>query len=248
MEKSEIGQRIVAILGLECSPLAVKFLKPGDSAPPGYDDSQKLRYCQSLMMAKRGRKVLLSGENITCPAAAAGFGFKPLPEKLARGEMMHVMGSFATPAAAATTMELMPRLKQGECSGVLVTSLEQAEFEPNVVVLEGEPEKLTWAAQADTFDEGGRHSFETGVLQATCIDVTLVPYVKGKLNANLGCYGCRDGTDIPCTETVLGLPGSHLERIAGALEKLAEKAIPRSRAKGAYLSLAARDEQNSCGD
>lgn len=244
MEKADLNQKMVTLLGLECPPLAVKLLRPGDPVPAGYDGSQKLRYCQSLMMGKHGRKVLLNGENITCPASASAFGFKPLVEKLANGEMMCGMGLFGTPAAAARTMELMPRLKQGECSGVLVAPLDQADFDPDVVVLEGMPEKLMWVALADIFDEGGRHGFQTGVFQATCIDSTLVPYMTEKLNANLGCYGCRDGTDIPEAECLLGFPGSQLGRIVNALEKLAEKAIPRSREKGAHKSLAACDGQH----
>lgn len=244
MKNSGYSAKMVDLLGLECPPLAAKLLKTGDPVPEGYDHSQKMRYCQALMMGKHGRKVLLNGENITCPASASAFGFKPLPEKLANGEMMYGMGLFGNSGAAATTIGLMPRLKQGECAGVLVAPLDQADFDPDVVILEGKPEKLMWVALADIFDEGGRHSFQTGVFQATCIDSTLVPYLTGKLNANLGCYGCRDATDIPEVECLIGFPAKDLAKIVKGLEGLADKAIPRSRAKGAFKSMAACDGQH----
>ncbi|TDA69884.1 MAG: hypothetical protein D9V47_03540 [Clostridia bacterium] len=31
------------------------------------------------------RKVLLTADNLSCPAAAAAFGLRPLPEKIAKG-------------------------------------------------------------------------------------------------------------------------------------------------------------------
>lgn len=41
-----------------------------------------------------GKKVLITAENISCPASAAAFGLKPLPEMLAPGKMLFNMGLF----------------------------------------------------------------------------------------------------------------------------------------------------------
>jgi uncharacterized protein (DUF169 family) len=54
------------------------------------------------------------------------------------------------------------------------------------------------------------------------------------MNFSLGCYGCREATDLDTGEAVLGFPGVLLPELAAALEQLAEKAVPRSRAKAAY--------------
>jgi uncharacterized protein (DUF169 family) len=151
--------------------------------------------------------------------------------------MMSTMGLFGSPEAAAKTIALMPRLEQGRFNAVLVSPLEKFETPPDVVVIEAEPEKLMWVGLADIFDTGGRHSIETGVFQATCVDSTVVPFVKQKMNFCLGCYGCRDATDITQNETVLGLPASSLDRIMTALEKLSQKAMPRARSKAAFRAL-----------
>ncbi|MDZ7822550.1 MAG: DUF169 domain-containing protein [Candidatus Marinimicrobia bacterium] len=89
----------------------------------------------------------------------------------------------------------------------------------------------------------GRFSVEssTAVLQATCVDATLIPYVHKKFNMSFGCYGCRDATDIGPNETVLGFPFSEFESIARTIEFLQEKAIPNSRGKNA-LALLKRNE------
>ncbi|NCO67824.1 MAG: hypothetical protein COY75_09285 [Nitrospirae bacterium CG_4_10_14_0_8_um_filter_41_23] len=237
MQYKDYASRMISILKMDHPPLAVKLLKAVDPVPEGFDNTKRLRFCQSLMMAKHGHKILLTPENITCPAAASAFGFKPLPEKLAGGEVMYTMGLFGNREAGAKTLGLMPRLKQGECSAVLITPLEKADFEPDVIVLEEKTEKLMWIGLADIFNTGGRHAFQTSIFQTACIDSTVVPYLTGKLNASLGCYGCRDATDILDEESLIGFPAKRLEEIVSSLERLSEKAIPRVRAKGALKTL-----------
>lgn len=237
MNSRDYSEKLTTLVGLTSSPLGVKFITPGQSEPGEWSTEIKLRFCQSLMLARKGEMVALTPENITCPASASAFGLKPLPEKLQNGEMMFTMGLFGSPQAAATTTALMPRLEPGKYSAVLIAPLEKFDTLPDVVVLEAEPEKLMWVGLADIFETGGRHALETGVFQATCVDATVVPFVKQKLNFCLGCYGCRDATDIPHSETVLGFPAASLDRLIAALEKLSEKAMPRSRSKAAYRAL-----------
>ena len=78
---------------------------------------------------------------------------------------------------------------------------------PDVVVVEDEVEKLMWIALARLNAQGGRRiESSTAVLQATCVDATLIPFVRKQFNLSFGCYGCRDATDIGTNETVLGFP------------------------------------------
>jgi uncharacterized protein (DUF169 family) len=237
MKPIDYSVKIAKILGLEFPVLGVKLAKTGEETSEHWHSDKKLRFCQALMLARKGGHIKLTSENITCPAAASAFGLKPLAEKLETGEMMFGMGLFGSPEAAAKTTGLMPRLERGKYSAVLVAPLEKFDTMPDVIVIEAEPEKLMWVGLADIFETGGRHSLETGVFQATCVDVTVVPYIKQRLNFCMGCYGCRDATDIEHSETVLGFPASSLERISAALENLSQKAMPRSRSKAAFRAL-----------
>ncbi|MGQ9558540.1 MAG: DUF169 domain-containing protein [Desulfurispora sp.] len=232
---------MTAVLNLSHAPLAVKFWKPGEEIPDSLERKQNLRYCQALMLAQQGHHILLNKENIACPASASAFGFRPLPDKLASGEVTFNMGIFGTREAGLKSLALMPRLPLGTCTAVQITPLAAVTIQPDVIILKATPEQLMWLALADNYDQGGRHYFQTGVFQATCIDATLVPYLTGRMNANLGCYGCRDGTDIQDSEALLGFPAANLHRIIHALERLAEKAIPRARSKNAYKNMDACD-------
>ena len=61
--------------------------------------------------------------------------------------------------------------------------------------------------------------------------------VEQRLNFSLGCYGCREATDLGQDETVLGFPAADLDGVLDALERLRRAAVPRSRAKRAYMAL-----------
>jgi uncharacterized protein (DUF169 family) len=63
----------------------VTFIAPDEPVPEATMVLEGHRYCQALMRARRGEHVVLDGEGIACPAAAAAFGFRPLPEGLKNG-------------------------------------------------------------------------------------------------------------------------------------------------------------------
>lgn len=230
---SEIGN----ILGLSAKSVGVKFIF--DGVMP--DNSEKLtgyRYCQALMRARHGAHVTLDAAGIACPAAAAAFGFKPLPDALQSG--MGLMG-FGITADKETGIEMfkgMTSLEQGRLKALYLFPLETAIVQPDIVVVEDEIEKLMWIVLAEVNNrKGKRVDSDTAVLQATCVDAAVIPYIKQKLNMSFGCYGCRDATDIGSNETVLGFPFKDFEGIIKNLEHLAQKAIPASRAKNALTLL-----------
>jgi uncharacterized protein (DUF169 family) len=239
MDLEKSAKVLTEILGLKYNPIAVKFFEKIESLD-GFELPSDRRYCQILMGAREGQKLMLTTENIACPAAAWALGFKEPPPKLSSGEMPAAMGIFANPAAVRNTLATMPRLQMGKYNMVTACPLAQAPFEPDVVVIESNPEQLMWIALAKVFEAGGRLNFSTAVLQATCVDVTILPFLTQQMNANLGCYGCRESTNLAESETVLGFPIKDLEEIVSSLQKLNEKAIPRVRGKIIYKSLLAR--------
>ena len=232
-------QVIQEVTGMHTHPVGAKFFSDVVNID-GFEAAPDRRYCQVLMEARCGAKRLLSAENTSCPAAAAAFGFKPLPEKLANGDMLAGYGIFETNDAAKVTVHTMPRLEPNKWAMLALCPLAEAPFEPDVIVAESQPEHLMWLALASVYDTGGRLEFSTAILQATCVDALVVPFAEQKLNASLGCYGCRDATDIDDSETVVGFPYKDLERIVRNLEALGERTIPRVRSKSVYQALQKR--------
>lgn len=73
-------------LGMDSYPVGIKFLQDNKKADNylsnKIDKKNNYRYCQALMKARYGNRVMLNKNNIACPVSAAAFGFKPLAEKL----------------------------------------------------------------------------------------------------------------------------------------------------------------------
>ena len=223
------------ILGLKWSPVAVKLVKSDESINEVPSMSPKrLRYCQLLMEARKGKSATLTAENIACPAAAAALGLMLLPEKISSGKMLKTLGLFESEEAAATTMAQMSRMKMGEVKAIAAAPLENAIFRPDVVIIEDKPEKVMWINLAAIHETGGRLSFSSAVFQACCVDVTVIPYLTKNVNVSLGCYGCRDATDIADDECLVGIPMKKLGEIITSLKALAQKAMPEARNKGVY--------------
>ncbi len=241
MDMKEAASVMKEILGLTYEPIAVKFLTE-KAQLAGFEMPSERRYCQVLMGAREGKKLLLTGDNISCPAAAWALGFKGPPAKLSSGEMPAGMGIFGSPAAAKNTLDTMPRLEMGKYQMVACCPLGQAPFEPDVVVLESAVEHLMWVALAQVFETGGRLEFSTAILQATCVDGTIIPFLTQRIHASLGCYGCREATNMAENECVVGFPIKDLNNIVNSLQKLNERAIPRVRGKAVYHALLSRKD------
>jgi uncharacterized protein (DUF169 family) len=233
-----LGAKLATLLGLTGSAVGVRMLPDGEH-PPGVEPLLHHRYCQAVMRARRGEAVLLTPEELACPAAAAAFGWRSLPENLHSGQGLVGFGIVSDPAVARRMFERMPRLPQGLCSSIHLYPLDRTtSAAPDVVLVEEEVEKLMWISLAYLHTQGGeRLESSTAVLQATCVDATVVPFSSGRLNFSYGCYGCRDATDLANGEAVLGFPGAALPGIVAHLEFLAQRALPVSRSKKAYSAL-----------
>ncbi|MDM7911482.1 MAG: DUF169 domain-containing protein, partial [Methanotrichaceae archaeon] len=236
-EIQELGARMKAILGLSTSPVGVRFLTTND-AVDGAKTFGRHRYCQALMLARHGQNVVLDAKGVSCPAAARAFGFRPLPEQLRTGKGLVGFGIVSEEKVAEMMFEKMPHLEMGAIQQIHLYPLEKAEWLPDLVVVEDEVEKLMWIILAYLHaQKGERVQSNTAVLQATCVDSTVIPYLESRLNFSFGCYGCRDATDMGPGEAVLGFPASYLPDIVEHLDYLNKKALPYSRGKHAFEAL-----------
>jgi len=227
-------------VGLEYLPVGVKF-----HAENNYhnDNGGDYRLCQAVMEARHGKTVIITKENISCPAAAAALGLKPLPKNLQDGSMLCGYGIFKEKEAGVNVMNMMTRIELGKYFAVEVKPLSEYSALPDVVTIEDEVEKLMWIALAYLNEKGGRLDFSTSILQAVCVDSVVLPFLSQKINMSFGCYGCRDATDAQPNEALLGFPGSKLEMVIGNLEHLNIQAIKRSRAKNVYKAFINRRKE-----
>ncbi|MDD4366905.1 MAG: DUF169 domain-containing protein [Eubacteriales bacterium] len=230
-----MSAKLKELLDLKNDIVGVKMLKD-NKLLQGYDSSKKYTFCQFIMKAREGKKLLATSENIACANGASALGFMPVPEKLMSGEFLEKLGSFKK-EGGKKTMESIPRFEQGQFSGIALAPLAKVDFDPDIIILETVPEKLMWLSLSTIYENGGRLEFTSSISNGTCVDTTVVPFIEQKLNVTLGCYGCRNATNIPDDHLLAGFPANQMEGIIDSIEKINEKAMPRAREKRAYARL-----------
>ncbi|MGK9476406.1 DUF169 domain-containing protein [Melioribacter sp. OK-6-Me] len=233
-----ISETLIQSVGLEYEPVGIKFYET--YSLNGIPKAEDHRICQLVMRARKGEKLVLTKDGISCPAAAAALGFKPLPKNLQDGTMLQGYGIFRDKDVAVKVMEAMPRLEQSKYEAIEAKPLKDWEDNPDVIVIEDEVEKLMWISLAYLNEEGGRLNMSTSILQAICVDAIVLPFKTQKINMSFGCYGCRDATDAKSSEAILGLPSAKLDMVYENIKYLKSKAIDRSRAKQIYQAFAKR--------
>lgn len=237
MNYKELSEELTRILGLELPPVGVKFLKEGEAENyPDYDAGTHYTFCQFLMKAREGEKLLANGKNIACANGASALGFMPVPDKLKAGDFFEVLGSFEKEAGKKMMAEL-PRFEPDQYAAIVMAPVADADFEPDVISVQGKPEQLMWLSLGVLHHEGGRLNFSTSISNGSCVDITVVPQLTQKINVTLSCYGARNATSIPDDHMLAGFPGDQLEAIVESLRIIEEKSMPRTRAKKAYNRL-----------
>jgi uncharacterized protein (DUF169 family) len=222
---------LMEVLRLRWSPVAISLIPVGAQLPDAPQPREKLRYCQSLMAARRGKTLLMPARCHACPDGTTILGLTEIPDKLASGELYIRFGKLATIEAARQMVAERPRLEPHSIQATLVAPLAQAVIPPDVIAVIAQPEQMMWLCMAASFYTGKRFDFKVSGYNAQCVETTLFPYTSGKINISLGCYGCRASSDISDDLMFMGIPAAEMQGLIQGLEALGKKAIPDSRAK-----------------
>ncbi len=230
-EYARLSKALEAILGLRWKPIAVTLI-PKDSALPDVPlPRSRLRYCQALMMARRGKTLLMPPQLHACPDGTNILGLTNVPPKLASGEIYIKFGKLASMEAAHQMIAERPHLPECSIRATLVSPLDKPAMKPDVVIIVAPPEGMMWLCMASSFYTGKRFNFKVSGYNSQCIEATLCPYTTGEINISLGCYGCRAASDIGDDMMFMGVPLAKLASLVDGLEELGKKAIPDSRLK-----------------
>lgn len=224
------------ILALRWSPVAVSLIPANAPLPDVPMPSAKLRHCQSIMAARRGHSLLMTPPCHACPDGTHVLGMTEIPPKLASGELYVRFGKLDSMEAARQMVKERPCLPGRSIGATLVAPLKNAFHTPDVIVVIANPEQLMWLCMGASYYSGKRFDFKVSGYNALCVETTVIPYITGKINISLGCYGCRGSSDISDDLMFMCIPLAEMARVIQGLEELGKKAIPDSRAK-IYLPL-----------
>jgi uncharacterized protein (DUF169 family)/NAD-dependent dihydropyrimidine dehydrogenase PreA subunit len=234
-EKRELyagwAAQLKQILGLRWEPVAITLVPSGEPLPDVPQPRERLRYCQSLMAARRGRSFMMPANKHACPDGTSILGLTQMPAKLASGELYLLFHKLDSIEAAQHMALERPMLEPRSVAATVVTPLAQAACDPQVIAVFDTPEQVMWLLMSSSYYTGHRSTLHASGYNAQCVETTLIPYQSGELNVSFGCYGCRASSDIGDDLMFVGIPVAKMPEVVRGLNELGKKAIPQSRAK-----------------
>jgi uncharacterized protein (DUF169 family)/NAD-dependent dihydropyrimidine dehydrogenase PreA subunit len=227
----EYASVLDGILKLRWKPVAVTLIQKGEPFPHVPVPRVKLRYCQSLIMARRGKQILMPPSSHACPDGTSILGLTKIPPKLASGDIYTKLGKLASKEAAQTLVNSRSTLPEESIRATLVTPLDDPVMRADIVVIMAPPETMMWLSMASTYFTGKRMNFQMGSYNAQCLETTVYPYTTREINLSLGCYGCRAISDLSDDLMFMGIPLAKTEQLIAGLTHLGQKAIPDARSR-----------------
>lgn len=225
MNYEEISKKLVEILDLPQSPVAVKFAKSAGEIPEGISEiGESMRHCGMISKAaKEGNVFFATADKHQCMGGAWALGLKELSSSLKSGEFYYKLGKFNSWAACMRTISKIPHIEAPGGSSEPVTyatvyaPLEKTPFDPHVVIIVTKPIAMLKLAQACLYKSGGRLFSEFAGIQSVCADTCAYPYMTGEVNFSLGCDGSRKFSGIDDEYMVMGIPAEMIQEVADAL-------------------------------
>ena len=195
---SSISQELQKILGLKYEPVGVTLYREGEPLPgdpPFYPGNLK-SYCQAVVLAGQGRRLLLAKEQLGCKLGTSALGFEKDMEGFLDDGVLekYGVGLFATEEASAATIRRSFFLEPGKTQAALIAPLASfaAHAGPQVVAFTADSEQVMWLLYALNYQRGGRLDLpQSGGALGGCADITVLPLLEKVPNVTFLGLGCR---------------------------------------------------------
>ena len=214
---SSISQELQKILGLKFEPVGVTLYREGEPLPgdPPFTRENLKSYCQAVVLAGQGRRLLLAKEQLGCKLGTCALGFEEDMEGFLDDGVLekYGVGLFATEEASAATIRRSFFLEPGKTQAALIAPLASfaAHASPQVVVFTADSEQVMWLLYALNYQRGGRLDLpQSGGALGGCADITVLPLLEKVPNVTFLGLGCRLKTGLDPCHLMLGAPGEAL--------------------------------------
>jgi uncharacterized protein (DUF169 family) len=227
MKWKEVDQELKELLRLRTEPVAYARLEREDDLSDMKDIfrvPQAATFCQVLYMARALRLTIGVGRSDKVGERCMRIhGVQPTTEESMRAEAEMLSSTwFKNPNEAyrqqLDTYRVPPR------EAVVVAPLSIATFEPDVVMVFGNPAQLMLLMCGMQKEKYERFEFSfTG--EGACADSLARCYVTGKPSLAIPCYGERSIGQVADDELVIAMPPAEIERAISGMRTLSMTAI-----------------------
>lgn len=203
-------------------PIALKMLSSVEEIPekarrPWRDMGVQMATCQIWNTARRyGWTMAAMLEDLRCPAGKVVLGFQPAVSHYLEGQLCANMYT-ATAEAGARSEAVTPRYDHGRYQALVVAPLARVTFEPDVVIVYGNPAQVLRLITAALYQQGGRLESSFGG-RLVCADMLVGTPQSGRPQVVMPCFGDRIFAQTQDDELAFALPAALLSDLVAGLE------------------------------
>jgi len=222
----EITQAIERFLRLRTYPVAYKRLEKADELdkiPKVRRFDRAFTFCQVPTLVRRGGWTIgVARENLGERCARINGLAATTEEEVAREAANFATTWFATVEEARKQMAVYPVVPPGEA--LVLAPLASGKFEPDVVLIYGNPAQLMLLMNALQFRDYERFQFFF-IGEGACADGLAQCYTTGKPALAIPCLGERIYGGVVEDELVLAVPPGMMEKAVAGLQALWDRGL-----------------------
>lgn len=220
---AELSKELQDLLHLRTSPIAYRRLEKAedlDKIKNVYRPDHTFTFCQVPFMARAlGLTVGVAREDQMLDRCMRLHGLKAPDEESRKQEAAMLSTTWLpSPEEGMKQQEDYPRVPAGEA--IVVAPLAREKFEPEVVMVYGNPAQIMMIVCGLQKEKYERFEFFF-IGEGACADSLPQCYVSGKPALAIPCYGERALGQVADDEIVIALPPGDVERAISGLKKLA---------------------------
>jgi uncharacterized protein (DUF169 family) len=217
---AEINETMSTYIKHQTYPLAIKMLDredeiPQDAKRPLRDFGASFALCQAFALCRReGLTIVLDKESQSCPIPLVGLGFVK-PDEYLSGK--YALAPANQPHKARIRVaEAMPRFVYGKFKYILISPIQSASFDPDVILFYGNGAQVMRMIQAAVFASGeSLTSKSTGA--GGCLLSVVAPVLEGVCKYTVPGNGERRLGLVADDELGFAMPKNRFEEVVSGL-------------------------------
>ncbi len=223
----KLVRRMEILLRLRSFPVAMKMLEKKEQlkdVPFMRRPEHKVTTCQLINLVRNfDWTVGAELEDFALPTCSSILGLEELPSFYRDGTFRSIVW-VQTKEDGKRYEAAIPRIQTGQYEAVTMAPLVYDPFEPDIVLIYGNPAQMILLINALQFENYEVMNFHC-VGESSCSDAIARCYRDGKPSLSIPCYGERRYGHAQDDELVMALPAGHMEKALRGLEILYRKGV-----------------------
>ena len=223
MELQRINEALDSYIRPQTFPVAVKMVGSANEIPekarvPKRDLGVTMPVCQGVALARRlGWLMAMGKDDMLCPLGALTLGLVPAKEKFLDGSF-NVPFWVESQQLRAKMNQSLQRLECGKHSHIVLAPLYRAGFEPDVIIIYGNPAQISRLIQSAVSVAGEPLVSSSGGGFACGAEIT-VPILTDRCQVIVTGGGDRAIAQTQDHEAAFAVPASKVDALVQGLEQ-----------------------------